>query len=168
MSALCWKIELTWTDFWCIPSKSETVNLDKCERLNKRHPVCARCASSVQPVYMYVVCRYVHTKCINVCVTVGRYVHLPAQWHCWFVLYTSWPFLCSSFLSCLTYSYSFEGKSNYTCVVENCNFDIESDVRNGNKRYLYAVYHGAERARLYSDNSTGWTTEKSWFDSRQG
>jgi hypothetical protein len=25
-----------------------------------------------------------------------------------------------------------------------------------------------KQRRLYSDNSTGWTTEKSWFDSRRG
>jgi len=59
------------------------VNLDECERLNKGRPVCTRSASSVQPVY--VVCRHVHNKCM----TVGRYVLLPAQWRCWFVLYTS-------------------------------------------------------------------------------
>lgn len=75
--SLCRRGGLTRTDFWCIPSEMKRVNLDGCERLNKRRQ-CARvvrtvCGLCVLCVAMYIqsVLMYVWLLAVKCCCQLG-------------------------------------------------------------------------------------------------
>jgi hypothetical protein len=59
-AVFCRRDELTRTDFWCIPIKAKTVNLDECERLNKRRQ-CVRVVRAVYGLCVLCVARHVQS-----------------------------------------------------------------------------------------------------------